>query len=342
MAVGGMIDSSKSDVTTATFVNALIMFTISSVGMMLGNKVAVTALPLPCILVIIQVLGTLFLLFFCRKQLATPTKQVAKDWLPIAFLFTFMMYSSMKGFVYVNVATVLIFRNVGALATTCVEYFVRNIPVTAEIILSEFVIVTGAVIYGWNSAAFNWWGFFWIIVNVGAQVTYGVFLKKQMDANQHIKEMNKYTMSMYNNMLALPFIFLMMLGHNELGQLAEVLQELTMGGLTAILVTCVLGFMISTSGFALQQLVSATTFLVLNNLTKFLNIALGMIFLQDRLVGFMDWAGCIAAFGGGFWFSYASMRANAARSAGAAASANHTAVNRLARELSNAENGAAK
>ena len=316
----GLIDTSQAHVGPGAFINALTMFAISSVGMMLGNKVAVTALPLPCILVTIQVLGTLLLLFtLSRASVAPFSRIVAKDWLPIAALFTFMMYSSMKGFMYVNVSTVLIFRNFAALVTTGVEYFVRGIPVTPEIILSEVVIVLGAVMYGGSSASFNWWGFFWITVNVCAQVGYGVFLKKQMDSHPHIKDMNKFTMSMYNNTLALPFILLMAIGHGEVGQMSGVFAELTFGGLFAITVTCVLGFMISTSGFALQQLVSATTFLVLNNLTKFLNIVLGMIFLNDKLSSVMDWSGCLLAFGGGFWFSFASMRAANARRAAEAA-----------------------
>ena len=84
-------------------------------------------------------------------------------------------------------------------------------------------------------------------------------------------------------------------------------ESVTIGGWAWVTITCVLGFMISTSGFGLQKLVSATTFLVVNNVTKFLNILLGLLFLNDS-IGFHDGGGCVIAIGAGAWYSYAQMR----------------------------------
>eukprot|EP00758_Cryptobia_borreli_P004273 Tbor_TRINITY_DN4279_c0_g1::TRINITY_DN4279_c0_g1_i1::g.23984::m.23984 len=291
-----------------TFMSALSQFILSSVGMMLGNKMAVTALPLPCFLVIVQVFGTLGLLLLCKSKLQAINRATAMEWLPIAALFSFMMFSSMKSFVYVNVSTILIFRNISSIVTTFVEYFVRNVRTTVEIVSAEIVIVLGAFIYGYSSTTFNWYGLFWILTNVTCQVTYGVLLKKQMDSHPRIKEMNKFTMSFYNNMLALPFLIVMMIILGEVPMISESVMSLSGMDTIVIFVTCLLGFLISTSGFQLQQLVSATVFLVINNMAKFLNIALGMMLTNDRIVGVMNWTGCILAFMGGFWFSIATTR----------------------------------
>ena len=89
--------------------------------------------------------------------------------------------------------------------------------------------------------------------------------------------------------------------------MVQKLESVTFSGWAWVVITCVLGFMISTSGFGLQKLVSATTFLVVNNVTKFLNIFLGLVFLGDS-IGFHDGGGCVVAIGAGAWYSYAQMK----------------------------------
>lgn len=292
----------------SALMGALLQFGISSVGMMLGNKLAVSALPLPCTLVIIQAFGTLLLLALCRSKLEAIRVDIAKQWLPIAVLFTLMLFTSLKSFVYVNVSTVLIFRNVGAIFTTIVEYFVRGEVVTAEIVASEVTIVLGAMLYGWGTANFSWLGFWWIMANVAAQVAYGVLVKHYMDKKAYIKDMSKFTMSLYNNTLAIPMLAFVLLLQGEQHLVSSSLSDVTPLGWFWIVVTCGLGFMISTSGFGLQKLVSATTFLVVNNVTKFLNILLGIVFLQDKISAGKDGLGCFIAILAGVWYSSAQSR----------------------------------
>ena len=296
-----------SVVQNMSYVSAVAQFAVASVAMMVGNKQAVTALPLPCTVVIIQCVGTLLLLGFCRQHLKPIEAGTAKHWLPIAVLFALMIFTSMKTFVYVGVSTVIIMRNVGAIVTTVVEYYVRGVTVNRRIVASEVAIVVGAVMYGWGAVDFNWTGLFWLLVNVGAQVAYDVTVKKLTDVHTEIRDMSKYTMSLYNNALAVPLVGAVLVAQGEHAALGDSLAAVTPGGWGVVAVTCFFGFLISTSGFGLQKLVSATTFLVINNLTKFFNILLGVLFMNDKLVGMTDAAGCVLALGAGFWYSYESM-----------------------------------
>jgi hypothetical protein len=183
--------------SSTEMLSALLLFGVSSIGMMLGNKLAVSALPLPCTLVLIQAIGTLGLLFGTRSKMDSFRKDIAIQWLPIAMLFTLMLYTSLKSFVYATVSTVIIFRNIGVIFTTIVEFIVRGETVNIEIVAAELTIVAGAVIYGWSSVDFTWVGLFWILFNVAGQVAYGVLVKSQMDRRPHFKEMTKFTMSFY-------------------------------------------------------------------------------------------------------------------------------------------------
>ena len=113
---------------TSVFASAVLQFCFSSVGMMVGNKMAMDFLRksergvgLPSTLVVIQVVGTLFLLFFAREHIDKEkvTKRNIQSWLPVFTLFAGMLYTSAKTFQYVNVSFVIIVRNVGAIFTTC-------------------------------------------------------------------------------------------------------------------------------------------------------------------------------------------------------------------------------
>ncbi|EPY29544.1 GDP-mannose transporter [Strigomonas culicis] len=283
--------------------HAIFMFTISSVGMMMTNKLAVSAFPLPCSLVFIQNIATLAILSLFARQISGINKQVLINWIPIALLFSVMLFTSLKSFVYVNVSTVVIMRNIGSIITTVVEYVVRGEKVNTEIVLSELAIAGGAYLYGYQNASLNWIGFFWVMINVIAQVAYGVTLKHYMASKTHFASMTKYTMSLLNNALCLPCILFLILVQ-EFGSLGSNVMKVDFMGFFWIALTCVIGFLISTSGFGLQKLVSATTFLVVNNLVKFFNIFLGFVFLGDQM-GLYDGIGCFVALSAGAWYSSA-------------------------------------
>eukprot|EP01059_Diplonema_ambulator_P035694 TRINITY_DN8513_c0_g1_i2.p1 TRINITY_DN8513_c0_g1~~TRINITY_DN8513_c0_g1_i2.p1 ORF type:complete len:367 (+),score=124.45 TRINITY_DN8513_c0_g1_i2:42-1103(+) len=320
-----MSSEEKDRQSPALFMAAVAQFCVSSVGMMIGNKMAMdylrdaeTGHALPSTLVVVQVIGTLALLGYFRQHIDKDklTPECAKSWIPIFTLFAGMIYTSAKTFQYVHVSFVIIVRNVGAIVTTFVEYFVRNTTVNAQILIAEITIVFGTVLYSQEGSRYFkdfWAGIVWCMLNVVCQTLYGVTLKWKMDHDKSIKEMSKYTMSLFNNLLCLPYLVVVACVSGEPWYYSEILPAVPMSGWVVILVTCVIGFMISTSGFGLQKLVSATTFLVINNMTKILNIILGIVFLNDNLPGGISVLGCFISLGGGFWYSYQTMQLNEQR-----------------------------
>ncbi|KAH9586246.1 EamA domain [Trypanosoma melophagium] len=291
----------------AIYVHAISVFCVSSVGMMLSNKLAVVALPLPCTLVLMQLVATLALLIPFRSQVERLRLQNVQKWFPVALLFAAMLYTSMKSFVYATVPTVIIIRNLGSIVTTVAEYYVLGERVNNEIILSQFVIFLGAVIYGWANSTFSMIGLFWMLLNVFAQGFYGIFVKHMTSNVPEFSSATKYTLALYNNVIAMPMVFILFLHHKEMGFLSLVVPRVTSFGWFWIGLTCILGFMISTSGFGLQKLVSAATFIVINNLTKFLNILIGVFIMGDSM-GSADGIGCVIALAAGAWYSSARYR----------------------------------
>lgn len=305
---------SNNEVSNLQVASVITQFAVASITMIAGNKAAVTHFPLPCTLVVIQAVGTIALLLaFFRGSIAPISREMLREWLPISVLFTAMLFTSMKSFVFSGVSTILILRNVGAIVTTIVEYLVRGTVANAATIASEVVIVVGAVLYTGGAVDASPRGLFWILTNVCAQVAYGVLLKHRMETSPNIKKLTNYSMSLYNNALAIPMVLVVAVVLDELHQIPEVVVTATGTAWTLVALTCVFGFVISTSGFALQKLVSAATFLIINNLTKFVNILLGVFVLQDRVVGWNGIGGCFLALIGGVWYSYEQMKLKAAQ-----------------------------
>ena len=298
-------------------VSALVQFIFSSVVMVLGNKKAVMALPMPCVLVIVQAVGTVLLLAalpYCRRAMVGVSVATAVSWLPIAGVFSFMLLSSLKSFQHSGVATVLIFRNIGAIVSTLVEVATGKGGTSVGVLASEAVIVVGATMYGQGAVDFSWLGLQWIMLNVCGQVAYGVTLTSKMASDDAVKKLTKFDMSLLNNTLCLPMIAAVALYEGETLEGAKAaFSAMDAQGWGFVALTCATGFLISTSGFGLQKLVSASTFIVVNNLAKFINILLGVVLLGERVNGAVGLGGCLVALLGGCWYSFETAKVNEAK-----------------------------
>ena len=76
------------------------------------------------------------------------------------------------------------------------------------------------------------------------------------------------------------------------------------GDVVLLLLSCVVGTVISWAGLNAQMYISATTMLVVTNLNKFVVIAFGILFLGESRT-WQAVLGCCAALGGGVWYAVA-------------------------------------
>lgn len=308
MGAAGMQASSNKEVILATG-----YFAVASIGMMTGNKVATNHLPLPSTLIILQAIATCVPLATSSEVIGLQ-KALCIKWTPVAALFALMLFTSMQSFLYCTVSTILVFRNIATICSTVVEYLVRGKKANTNIVLSELTIIAGCVIYGWGQMGISWWGFFWIMMNVAAQVAYGNLVKVYLSTLRDDKgqDLSKYTCAYYNNLLCLPFFLITFFIWGEHATISAKVADVSAWGWTIVAFTCLCGYFLATFGFGLQKLVSATTFLVVNNMVKIINILLGMLFLNDRFTSFGAAFGCIVSLGAGVWYSYEQNKMNSA------------------------------
>mmetsp|Transcript_39755 Transcript_39755/g.71234 ORF Transcript_39755/g.71234 Transcript_39755/m.71234 type:complete len:176 (-) Transcript_39755:162-689(-) len=150
------------------------------------------------------------------------------------------------------------------------------------------------------------------MLNVAAQVAYGNLVKVYLSTLKDAKgqDLNKYTCAYYNNLLCLPFFMITFFIWGEQNSIVDKTTTISAWGWCIIIFTCACGYFLATTGFGLQKLVSATTFLVVNNMVKIANILLGMMFLNDRFTSSLAAFGCVVSLGAGVWYSYEQNKIN--------------------------------
>ena len=98
-----------------------------------------------------------------------------------------------------------------------------------------------------------------------------------------------------------------MLAYHEPSRWSDVAAEMTLGGAILVLTSCINGLAISYAGLRVQQMVTATSFMVLTNVNKFVVILFGVLVLKDELTA-LSTLGVLLAMGGGLWYGRARSR----------------------------------
>jgi len=285
-----------------------VAYMISSAGMSVFNKLAVQALPLPVTLVVLQMLFTVIFLTACnRKTLHYGSRRDVLRWgCTIPWLFAAMLVSSMVAMEHNTLGTVVVFRNVAPLFTLFIERLFRvPMQVNVETVAALLTIVAGVVLYYNESIGLTRMG----LISISLNLTFAVLerLLQRHLLSQEPVDMSKPGMMLLNNAIGLVPCGVLCAVYEEPARWAVASSELTVNGAVVLLLSCLNGLAISYAGLQAQQLVTATTFMVLTNVNKFVVVGFGLLFLGDTL-SVRALFGVALAIGGGVWYGKARVR----------------------------------
>lgn len=256
-----------------------------SVGMLVFNKLAVRAFPLPCTLVALQMLfSCIVLLLFFRKDIHIGGWRDVMRWSLVVPFFLGMLLTSMFALRAAPMSLVITFRALSPMFSMAAEQFYPSPPkITLNHLWPLGIIVLGAWCYAKDMAhaSMSWEGIGWVLLNsffaVGDRLLQYLFLGK----DQQPVDISKMGVTLLNNLLGMiPLAFVAMYVE-EHKQLAAVASQLDGMGIFWIVCSCIVGVAISFSGILVQSLISATSFLVLINANKFVIILLEVWYLHD-------------------------------------------------------------
>lgn len=294
-------------IMSSELVSACVFYMLCSAGMSVFNKLAVRAMPLPITLVCVQMAFTLLSLAFKRNDIHIGSMSDALRWgLTVPMLFGAMLVSSMIAMELNTLGTIVVFRNIAPIITLFIERMFRiPMQVSLETIAALLSIIAGVVLYHFQSIGLTPMGFAAICLNMAFAVLERLMQRHLMA--QAPVDISKPGMMLLNNACGLLPCAVLVLLYGEPARWADVFGAMTPGGWALVLVSCVNGLAISYAGLKVQQMVTATSFMVLTNVNKFIVIIFGVVVLHDH-VTLVSALGVVLAMGGGLWYGKARAR----------------------------------
>jgi hypothetical protein len=250
-------------------------FSACSVGMLLVNKCAFTGSSFNSGLILGQNVGTC-LLALCICCLApsfrfSPSISKFVTWAPVVVLFVGTIVSSAGALAVVNVTTFSVFRNASSLVVAVFEYFLLQKTVSSYQLVFLVLVVVGAGIYGWGDLQFSVRGYVLSALHVLIASMSAVAVKKL-----NVNFSSSLEMSLYNNVGSLPLLFIFASYEYQASSSQIIIrnQQCAAASVPA-------AFLISLSALMSQKLLSATSWMALNNFNKIPVLVLSHFIFSD-------------------------------------------------------------
>ena len=187
------------------------------------------------------------------------------------------------------------------LFTLLIERLFRvPMQVSRDTVLALLTVVLGVGLYHREALELSGVGLLAIVCNMVFAVLERL-LQRHLMAQDPV-DISKPGMMLLNNSCGLAPNLLLLLVYQEPPRWAEVWGGLGARGYAMIVISCLNGLAISYAGLRVQQLVTATSFMVLTNVNKVLVVTFGVLVLGDPISATSGFGVCIAI-GGGLWYA---------------------------------------
>ena len=264
----------------SALIASCVFFMICSAGMLVVNKLVLRAARLPITIVMIQMAFTVLCLviFPCGLRFGS-LRDVMRWSLSIPILFTLMLASSMLALDHATMGAIIVVRNIAPIVTMVIERLTGEfIQVSYWVMASLVYVVAGVALYTSADVAFSSVGMAYMLGNMIAAVLERL-LQRKMIAVQPI-DVSKTGMMLLNNACALVPMGILLVAFGE-HEKWHILRDLSRFDFGMLLFSCVVAVGISYAGINCQAYVTATTFMVLSNLNKFVVIGFGIVALRE-------------------------------------------------------------
>jgi hypothetical protein len=227
---------------------AVIGYSLCSSTLLLANKMAVSYLPVPSVISLVQIISSAFIVLGMKAVGFTIddfewSKVRAFSLYIVAFVAA--IYANMQALAHSNVETVIVFRACTPIAVCTIEclFMDRALP-TIKSTSSLCLVAMSAIFYCVTDSEFKLNGFkayYWVtfyFVLITFEMTYG---KKLTNS---VKMDSVWGPVLYCNVLSALPMFLLTYRNGDFNGIAEKLIELPMNGVLVLLFSCVVGTLI--------------------------------------------------------------------------------------------------
>lgn len=269
-------------------------WTFCSVGMMVFNKLAVVAFPMECTLVALQMLfAVIIMCTFCWSSLHIGSAKDCFRWCMVVPFYSGMLLTSILSLKYCSMTLVITFRAAAPVAALAIERFYPNpLSISFEILLSIAAMIAGMLMYISVMPFADLHGLFWVALNSFFATGDRLLQRLMLAHDQSPVDISKTGATLLNNLIGLVPLAAVAIITGEPYEAPESLHELSARGAFFVIASCIVGVGISFTGIWVQSLISATTFLVLVNGSKFFVIIVEVM-MGGKTLQAVQIGGCI-------------------------------------------------
>jgi drug/metabolite transporter (DMT)-like permease len=304
MQKGKFPERSASYVALAGF-----SFSVTSVSMHTLNKVCISFTHSPSLVTALQMIMAVvcFMVWTPRQVLESNRTQMLKLCI-VPLVYAAMLNSSLFGYQYLTLTLVTVFRNLAPLLTMAVEQVImppeHRPTFTLPVIASMLTMVVGALLFSWKQADFSWFGLFLVILNTLIAI-FDRLLQRRLLVSE-CKDLPSSTCMVINNSLGLIPTFIVAGVSHEIGAVQQNATNWTDPGVIALLIMS--GFMglgIGLFGLMCQKAMTATSFQVLQNMSKVFVVSIGVTLFGDKIDSPVRAIGIFLSLAGSAAYGYA-------------------------------------
>ena len=249
--------------TAAALLLSVLFFMACSCSMLIVNKLALNALPLPFIVLTLQMAFAVVALCCAPCYLRFGSLQDVLRWCRgIPWLFAGMLGSSMLALNFASMAALVVVRNMGPLLALPIERaYQEKIAVSVRSVAAMVVILAGVVLYMYNDVTLDpanaALGLLYMFINLVLAIIHGL-LTRRLLAVAPVDISSNGIVVLNNFCSLLPMAFGGVVNSNEWARLPEAAKKLGAGEWALIVASCTVGLGISWAGINVQRYVAAT------------------------------------------------------------------------------------
>ena len=257
---------------------AVAVYVFCSSCMLLVNKSAMKFLPHVYTVTCLQTAASALLLLVAKYSghisFANPNFQTIWGWSGVLAAWIVPIVLNMKAVHLVTVETMMMFRSLTIVSVALGDYFLLRTRISFREGISCLVISLGGLLYASNDLNFHYEGYAWGAAYSLGMVINSLYIKHCFNK---FKEMSSWEKSFLNNLLATPAILAIVIVVEKPQTVLQDMASLSTFGWAVLSLSCVMGLGISMSGTKCRDVLSATSFDVLGNCTKYFTLGISAL-----------------------------------------------------------------
>jgi drug/metabolite transporter (DMT)-like permease len=280
----------------------------TSLGMAVLNKRVVMVLQTPALISIVQmVMAALIMGPFAFKSLMQTDWRQLRTWLIVPLFFASMLCSSFYTYSYINLSLMTLIRTLAPLIVLPLEHLFmpagQKPRISGDIIIALLAMLVGATVYAGGLKDMSLIGVAFGLANLVLAAS-DRMIQRRLLTNE-CKDLAPSVCTLVNNVFGM-FPLILLAGYT--GQLQnfkhpEVIDHwMDPNVLALLLMSGVVGIGICYLGFECQRAISATSFFVLQNISKVAVVVAGVVIFGDPVKSPSAVMGLLLSLGGSAFY----------------------------------------